>query len=87
MSEHSALVMELLLELEPDVLTDKSAAASVLKELADVAGAISAVLLEENGEEIYQAVLKDILERIDQSARAVAERDPVDWHGGKGAMN
>ncbi len=88
MSENSALFMGFLLELEPHVLTNKSAAASVLEELAEVAGAISAIILVENGEDGYQAVLRDLLDQIDRSARAVAQFDvPPDPQGGSGRMN
>lgn len=72
MEQHSARVLRLLLQMEPQLLNNKGAAARMLVELADVAGAIAALILLENGEETLQELLFDISRMIDESAHVVA---------------
>jgi hypothetical protein len=66
------------LQLEPQLLKDKGAAARILVDLADVAGAISAIILLENGEETFQELLFDITRLMDESAHEVAGLHPDD---------
>ncbi len=72
MEQLSSHVLRLLLQLEPQLLNNKGAAARTLVELADLMGAISAIILCENGEEIFQDLLSDISRSIEESAREVA---------------
>jgi hypothetical protein len=72
MEQHSARVLGLLLQLEPQLLNNKRAAARMLVELADVAGAIAALILLENGEETFQELLFDLSRLMNESAHVVA---------------
>jgi hypothetical protein len=90
--EHDATcrsILRLLLELEPDLIASKSASASALGALADVAGRLSAIILRENGEETFQDVLKSINDQIDQSAHKTAQWDAQlgHTHRGTAAVN
>jgi hypothetical protein len=89
MAQHRRFILRLLLELEPDLMASKSAAASVLGALADVAGTISAIILRENGEDTFQDVLKDMIDQIDHSAHQAAQWDAElsHTHEGTDAIN
>jgi hypothetical protein len=78
MEQLSARVLRLLLQLEPQLLTNKRTAARILVDLADVAGAVSAIILRENGEETFQELLFDIASMMDESAHEVAALHPDD---------
>jgi hypothetical protein len=78
MEQLSAHILGLLLQLEPRLLTNKATAARILVDLADVGGAISAIILLENGEETFQELLFDIAKLMDESAHEVAGFHPGD---------
>lgn len=89
MTRHSRFILRLLLELEPELMTSKSAAAGVLGALAEVVGGISAIILRENGEDTFQDVLKDMSDQIDHSAHESAKWDAElsHTHEGTDAIN
>jgi hypothetical protein len=81
MVAHSARILGLLLELEPQLLQNKRAAANVLIDLADVAGIVAAIILLESGEVTFQELLLDITRLMDESAHEIADLHPNEGDG------
>lgn len=73
MVAHGARILGLLLELEPQLLENKRAAANALVDLADVAGIVAAIILLESGEATFQDLLFDITKLMDESAHEIAD--------------
>ncbi len=83
MQSHAARVLDLLMELEPQLLSNKGTAAKVIADLADATGIVAAIVLSENGEETFQEFLSDIRKLIDKSAHRVGAPHLNDNEGSK----
>ena len=71
-SDFRTTILRTLLEFDPGVFAQKSAAASTVIGLADVIGELCSVILKENGEATFNECLANIVARIEKAARASA---------------
>lgn len=75
-------IIKALLQVDPEVLTRKSAAAASVEVLAGVTGQLCSLILKENGEAVFRECLANIAERIETTARM-----PVPVQPCSGGMN
>ncbi len=77
-SGYGLKITRMLFESEPGLLVcEPGATGRAAASLAIVMGAVLATVLETKGEATYRLVLKELLEKIDESARATQAEA---WH-------
>lgn len=70
-SDYGMRITKMLLDAEPGLLVcDPGATGTAMASLANVIGSLMATVLTTKGEATYRAVLKEIVGKIDESARA-----------------
>lgn len=70
-SDYGLRISKMLLDAEPGLLVcDPGATGTAMGLLANVLGSLMATVLTTKGEATYRAVLKEIVGKIDEAARA-----------------